>query len=109
MAGWGSRGRDTLLVVFLVGRAGRSGSPLRQRLGLRAGAAFTAFPNAGTLPHLAAQVVEPSLANLPVAQDLDSVDARRVNQEGAFHAHPVRHTADGEVPAQAASGHPDHQ
>src|SRR5207253_2588722 len=77
----GSRGRETLLVVFLVGRAGRSGSPLGQRLGPGAGTALPALADAGPLPDLATQVVEPSLTNLAVTQHLDAVDARRVNQE----------------------------
>src|SRR5450759_1403214 len=65
--------------------------------------------DAGFLAHLAAQIVEPALAHIAMAQDIDLVDARRVDHEGALHADPVRHAPHGEVLAQASAGDADHR
>src|SRR5450759_89249 len=47
--------------------------------------------------HLAAQVVQPALADVAMAQDVDLVNARRVDHEGALDPDPVRHASHGEV------------
>src|SRR5438094_6905239 len=97
-----------VLLVF-VGRPRRASRPLSQRFRPGSCAALTALPDACAPPDLAAEVIEPRLADLAVTEHLDPVDARRVDQEGALDADAVRHTPHREVPAQAAAGDADDQ
>src|ERR1700682_2530559 len=65
--------------------------------------------DAGFLAHLAAQVVQPALPDVAVAHDVDLVDARRVDHEGALDPDSVRHPTNREVHAQPASGDTDYR
>src|SRR5258708_23571259 len=62
---------------------------------------LAALADARPLAHLLAQVVQLGAAHVAVAQHLDAVDARRVQQEGALHADAVGDAADGELRTQA--------
>src|SRR5262249_23030160 len=62
-----------------------------------------ALADPGLASHLAAQVVQPSLADVAVTQDVDLVDARRVDHEGPLDAHAVRYTPHREIAPQAAA------
>src|SRR5207245_7855431 len=67
------------------------------------------FADARLASHLAAEVVQAALADVAVAQDVDLVDARRVDHERPLHTDPMGHAPDGEVLAQATAGNPDHR
>src|SRR5205807_4292838 len=74
-------------------------------LGFGFGLAQQAPPlaDARRAPNLASQVVQAPLAHVAVAQDLDLVDARRVDHERPLHADAMRDAPDREVLAQAAT------
>src|SRR5690348_12336057 len=66
-----------------------------------------AFVDARLAPNFSAQVVKASLPHVTMAQHVDLVDARRVDEERPLHPDAVRHPADREVPPQPATRHPD--
>src|SRR5712692_5196787 len=78
-----------------------------RRLGFgRAGTSqLPALADAGLFANLATEVVEPALADVAMAQDLDLVDARRVNQERALDPDAMRDAPDREVLPQTTAGH----
>ena len=45
---------------------------------------------------------------MPVADELDLLDARRVDHEGALYAHAARDPADGDLLVDAAVTHAEH-
>src|SRR5438445_12042390 len=61
------------------------------------------FADARLASHLAAEVVEAALADVAVAQDVDLVDARRVDHERPLHSDAVVHTPPREFPTQSSS------
>src|SRR5207245_1010989 len=80
------------------------------RLGLGRGGAASKLPplaNTGLLADFAPQVIEPALADVAMAQHIDLVDARRVDEKRALDADAVGDAPHGEVLAQAAAGHAD--
>src|SRR2546428_7030345 len=54
------------------------------------------------LAHAVAEEVERRAARVPVARDLDLLDAGRVQQEGALDADARRDATDGDLPVEAA-------
>src|SRR5207244_10459598 len=81
---------------FDVGRDGRAGNGL------------TLLPNSGTLSDFSSQVVQLSPAHLAVADDVDLVDARRVQQEAALDSDPMSDPADGKGLFGATTPAADH-
>src|SRR5919201_6460198 len=90
----GLGGRGVSLVLVFVDR--QHHSLLRSPL-----------PDPALLPHLLSQVVEASLADVAVADNIDLVDSRRVDEERALNADSMRHPADREVAAQPGAGDAD--
>src|SRR6266849_4478808 len=77
-----------------------------RRLGFgRAGTSqLPALADAGLFADLATEVVEPALPDVAMAQDLDLVDPRRVNQERALDPDAMSDAPNREVLPQTAAG-----
>ena len=65
----------------------------------------TALAEGGGLADAVAQEVELGAPGDAVAHDLDLVDARRVDHEGALDADAAGDAPDGDLPIQAAAAH----
>src|SRR5487761_27007 len=78
-----------------------------RRHGHGCGHRATPLADAGLPADLAAQVIEATLAHVAMAQDVDLVDARRVDHEGPLNADTVRYAPNREVLTQAAARDPD--
>src|SRR5262245_11015736 len=59
--------------------------------------------DAGRLALQLTQVIQPTLPNLTTGDDLDPIDARRMQREGALDAHAVGNLAHGKGGAGAAA------
>src|SRR5712692_2799481 len=92
------QGEGVLLLLAVFFRVGLAFGLARQ---------LPALADARLFADLAAQVIEPALADVAVAEDVDLVDPRRVDHEGALDSDAVGHAAHREVLAQAAAGHAD--
>src|SRR5205807_1224023 len=69
----------------------------------------TALADACLAADLATQVVEPPLPDVAVAEDVDLVDARRVDHEGPLDTDAMRHAPDREVLAEPSARDADHR
>src|SRR5438105_12320984 len=66
------------------------------------------FAERGCLANSFAEEVESRAARVPVADELDLLDARRVDHEGALDADAARDPADGDLLVDAAVTHAEH-
>src|SRR6266436_2295280 len=66
------------------------------------------FAEGGGLADSVAKEVESRSARVTVAHELDLLDARGVDHEGALHADAARDPADGDLLVDAAVAHAEH-
>src|SRR5437879_1378506 len=71
------------------------------------GGSAALFAKRGGLPDALAEEVESCPAGVAVAHDLDLLETRRVDEEGAFDADTTRDAADGDLLIEAPATHPE--
>src|SRR5882762_2829463 len=85
---------------------------MAMRLGSRTGSgpvkSSPLFAEGGGLADSVAEEVESRTAGVSVADELDLLDARRVDHEGALDADSARDPADGDLLVDAAVAHTEH-